>query len=61
MEPKCYFTTDITEELSCCRDGNFDRNGFAENMCYLYPCDKFKKLCNYIREAELENHSEARG
>ena len=52
-KPKCYFTTDISEELSCCSDGNFDSYGFPENICEQYPCEKFKKLCKDIRAAEL--------
>ena len=56
-KPKCYFTTDISEELSCCSDGNFDSYGFPENICEQYPCEKFKKLCKDIRAAELAKAS----
>ena len=58
-KPKCYFTTDISEELSCCSDGNFDSYGFPENICEQYPCEKFKKLCKDIRAAELAKASNA--
>lgn len=41
---KCYFSTDITEEISCSQDGEFDSNGFPTHTCPQYPCAKYKKL-----------------
>jgi len=38
---QCYFSSDITEQLSCCKDGNFDNYGFPINICSEYPCKKY--------------------
>jgi hypothetical protein len=52
-KPKCYFSTDISETLSCCKDGNFDDYGFAKNICPLYPCENYKQI-----KREIENHEQ---
>lgn len=54
-DTKCYFTSDISETLSCCKDGNFDDYGFAENICPAYPCDKYKQIV-----ADIEAKQEAK-
>jgi len=41
---ECCFTTSIDGNISCCKDGEFDFNGFAENICKHFPCEKFKNL-----------------
>ena len=41
---KCTFSTDISETLSCSRDGKFDYYGFPEVVCELFPCEKYNKI-----------------
>jgi hypothetical protein len=52
MKVDCYFSTDISETLSCCKDGNFDFYGFPENVCEKFPCDFY----NYQILREKERH-----
>lgn len=40
----CWFSHDISEILSCCKDGNFDDYGFPINVCPEFPCLKYKGL-----------------
>jgi len=42
---KCIFSTDITETLSCCKDGNFDCYGFPINVCKEFPCQRTRCAC----------------
>jgi len=41
----CYFSTDITDQLSCSQISDFDHNGFPVHVCPLYPCKQYKKIC----------------
>jgi hypothetical protein len=40
---KCFFTEDITGELSCSRD-DFDEYGFPLTFCNKFPCEEYKKI-----------------
>ncbi len=41
MKKGCVFSTDISETLSCCRDGQFDDYGFPKHFCKDFPCWKY--------------------
>ncbi len=43
-ERECYFTTDISESLSCSLNDDFDHNGLPESECPFFPCDKYKEI-----------------
>jgi len=58
MEDKCYFSTNIAEILSCCKDGKFDEYGFPNHTCQKFPCDKYLQICKDINKLEKENKKE---
>ena len=43
-ETKCYFSSDISEKISCSKEPKFDSLGFPEVACPEFPCDKVKLL-----------------
>ena len=43
-DEKCFFTTAISGELTCSKDGMSDFNGFTIHECRQFPCEKIKKL-----------------
>jgi len=45
---ECHFSEDISETISCCRDGKFDDYGFPVNICKRFPCAKYKELVNQL-------------
>jgi hypothetical protein len=53
-KPKCTFSTDITEQISCCQDGKFNDMGFPINKCPNFPCQKYKDLVSKINERRKE-------
>lgn len=59
MGTKCFFSSDITETISCCKDGRFDKLGFAEDLCELYPCQKYKNLVDHLDEKERERNGKS--
>lgn len=50
MPKKCYFSTDISETLSCSKDGDFDYNGFPINDCKEFPCEKYKGIVKEVED-----------
>ena len=52
---RCCFSTDITDEISCSQDGEFDYYGFPINMCQQFPCAKYKELRQKIIEDRNAN------
>lgn len=50
---KCVFTTSIADTTECCKNGNFDFNGFPINECNEYPCNKLKNIRNEDKEINL--------
>lgn len=49
---KCYFSTNIGDILSCCKDGEFDNNGFPINECEEFPCPKYDEFVKDIDERQ---------
>lgn len=47
---KCSFSTDITDDLSCCQDGEFDDHGFPIHDCPQFPCAKYKEMRQKIQD-----------
>ncbi len=43
-DEKCFFTTAISGEMTCSKDGMSDFNGFPEKICRHFPCEKIKEL-----------------
>jgi len=41
---KCCFSTCISDEMTCCKDGDFDFNGFPVSRCKHYPCNRIIDL-----------------
>ena len=42
----CYFSTGICGATTCCKDGEFNDNGYPINECPCYPCEKYKNNCS---------------
>ncbi len=40
LNEKCYFSKDVTNKISCSKDGEFNFYGFELNVCEHYPCKK---------------------
>lgn len=49
---RCCFSTDITEQLSCSKDGKFDEYGFPINKCSQFPCEKYEHLRKKVEESQ---------
>ena len=56
---KCYFSTDISDKLSCSQDGEFDDYGFPISKCPQFPCAKYKELRQKIVEDRQANTQHA--
>jgi hypothetical protein len=52
---KCVFSTDIGDNLSCSKDGEFDKYGFPIKKCEQFPCEKYNSIINKIKEWEKES------
>jgi len=40
----CSFTTNITDEIECDPNSEFDELGFSKNKCEEFPCKRYKEL-----------------
>lgn len=40
----CFFSIDISGEISCSKDSIFDDNGFSLHTCTHFPCNRIKEL-----------------
>ena len=56
---RCCFSTDISDELSCSQDGQFDYYGFPIKKCPQFPCAKYKELRQKIMEDRQANTQQA--
>jgi hypothetical protein len=50
---KCFFTTNIADQLECEPGGDFDDNGFPVKQCKMWPCQKYKEAAEGMRLREL--------
>ena len=50
MPKKCYFTTDLSEMLSCSKDGKFDDYGIPISGCSEFPCEKYKGIVKEVED-----------
>lgn len=50
MPKRCYFSTDISEALSCSRDGRFDDDGLPISNCKEFPCEYYQRISREIEE-----------
>lgn len=41
---ECFFTTAISDQMTCSKDGMSDFNGFTLHECRHFPCEKIKEL-----------------
>jgi len=48
MKTQCYFSTDIADNLTCCKDGEFTFNGYPINPCPEFPCEEYKTIVKDI-------------
>jgi hypothetical protein len=53
---KCVFSTDITDQITCCKDGEFDYYGFPINICAEYPCNKIKEIREDVDKLRIDRH-----
>jgi hypothetical protein len=51
---KCFFSSNIAEELTCSPIPEFDDLGFPIVYCDEFPCDKYKKIVPDIEEKDRE-------